>query len=197
MYSSYQDTLENTSNLPSILKGSWGHPLRSVPCPQFLHLIMYDGTTNVGEPQLVHAASRVDTQRARLHLNMEIATSQHIGRWELWKLTIFRRFLFRGMAPWILRAICEHYFRSCTIFHAKSGKKCEYQFSIQDNSEKIWNPAAIKIWYLESSTTIVCSMLTVSVQWNLQTVPRWQLDCWNCWFHFAGMDRPMIPQKKC
>lgn len=28
---------------PSILKGHCGQPLRSVPCPQFLHFIMYDG----------------------------------------------------------------------------------------------------------------------------------------------------------
>lgn len=34
---------EQFEESPSILKGSWGHPLKSVPCPQLLHLIKYDG----------------------------------------------------------------------------------------------------------------------------------------------------------
>jgi len=43
--------------LPSVLKGHCGQPLKSVPCPQFLHFIRYDGTACVMEQLSVHKTS--------------------------------------------------------------------------------------------------------------------------------------------
>jgi hypothetical protein len=34
-------------NLPSIFEGAWGHPERSLQCPQLLHSIKYDGTAQI------------------------------------------------------------------------------------------------------------------------------------------------------
>lgn len=41
-------------DLPSMFEGAWGHPERSLQCPQFSHSIKYDGTEGIGRQQNFH-----------------------------------------------------------------------------------------------------------------------------------------------